>query len=299
MKNKTVFSLLLSLFSIPGLADESSFSFSHTLSLQSVNSEESFDGAVTFDSYTFGGLELVGDEPLITETKQTLNTDYYNAVLDLNFAYERFYTSLSYSTEIGEVESTSSTYTPADDNTNLKQLPSDYDEWGITVGYMLVDDVSVFVGWKDKSLDNSDSWWDYSGLTAGAGYTYHLENASINFSLAYAAFDMDMSTSRSVTSGSSNGANYSDFIISNFPATGTAKGFSYSVKYTSALTANILFHASVKGQLYKADLVGPVAASFTLNDPFYGDMPVAFSGELRGESEESLILLMLGFSVYY
>ena len=166
---------------------------------------------------------------------------------------------------------------------------------GLTIGYSVLDNVSLFVGYtrgetnvavisgyrsnedigfgQEALLTNIQANVLEQGPFVGASYSYYLEDSgSFSFAMAYAELDGEFSM-RTAFTRMVNG----QVVIENLMLKGDASGFSFSIVWTDQFSEDMLYNIGLKTTRYKFD--GPLAPNgddFDFDD-VYNIFSIGFS----------------------
>ena len=158
---------------------------------------------------------------------------------------------------------------------------------GITVGYSVLDNVSLFVGYTrgetsvvstggfrsqedigfgaDDYLVNIQAKVLEQGPFIGASYSYYLrDSGSFSFSAAYAQLDGEFAFKNSFTSLTDGSV-----VIEELLLKGDASGFSFSIVWTDQFSEDMLYNIGLKTTRYEFDApLAPNGDDFDFNDNY-------------------------------
>lgn len=154
--------------------------------------------------------------------------------------------------------------------TDTGSITLEREDVGITFGYSISDNVSLFAGFTrgetsgiatdsyesnlatfpaDSKFRNSTVSFKEDGPFIGVSYSHYLQGSgSFNFSAAYAQLNGEVAIDTFETALDSGVTTFSTDAI-----TGDANGFSYSVTWSDRFSDSVLYNISLKSTKYKFD----------------------------------------------
>lgn len=195
---------------------------------------------------------------------QTFDGDIYYVEVGGGMAIGRFYVSGSYEIPLDE-EEVSKKFVGTN-NQFRNDVDIDRDDWSVTGGYALTEGISIFAGWKFGETTQESPAPVENGAPPGFKQTYEEEGpfvgvsygipisdfAQLAFSVAYADLDAEYKSSAQFGTPSTP-TSTNNPMLGPETYSGDATGFSYSVRWSGALTDSLDYFLTAKFQKYELD----------------------------------------------
>lgn len=235
--------------------------FSLTGPTQAADSEVTVVGALDF---AFKDLTLEsagGGGPKFNTTLTTINPG-------VAIAYRRFYTNINFDKSIDSAATTQV------ENGLPSMLTMSRSDTVLTLGYRVLDSVSLYAGWLSGDIGaylngerdvgtptfyTQEISYTEKGPFAGIAVSHNFgDKGSVSFSVAYAKLDGEMSQTR-YTGGATPGTTYDNGNVD-------VKGLSYSLIWTGPMNGSMNYRLGVKSTRYEGDAAGGGATNL---DEYY------------------------------
>jgi len=250
---------------------------------------------------SFATTELTTDNgTTLTPTKT--RTDYDVSLMEIGFTvgavWSDFSLILNHSTNLSEEDE--------DIDISLNSVKSstkasfDREDTTITLGWSIMDGVSVFTGYKygetttDGDGVNFKETFEEDGPFVGASYSIPFEAGNLTFSAAYASMDGDFKSNQEIEilTGLVN------ITQNSLKYKGDTTGLSFGASWSGELTDNMIYTVSLKHQKYDFDSKAQVTRTVEY-DPLLGFTTDILTGSAKVKNEETMTSFGVGISYIF